>query len=342
MENFIYIIISIVAIISLGTVVAYKMKQPENLVEEFGVKKDNSSVSEKDVKNIVNEIFSKLVPMNSSPTAISDVSQFGSNRVGVLKWFNVSSGNRDRKRYPSANNFVYKFPYKLWNVHSLELLKLSLPRGQFTIDSHNNIMEIEIDGSTLKTLELEVGFYDINSYLEEVNNVFSNNGIQLTAVYNNLKYFVELTNSGLQNYKFLYKSGPKSEDSNFNEMGFEKEDIEILSGQVYMGTRRVDLFGNVSIDISLKEINYDNNDNSLSSVLINNTALTIFENPHVSSRRHLRPLRNLTQLTIDVTFKPTFKERRHFNFNGLDFDMTLEVICVENSPVFTQELHKFQ
>lgn len=343
-----YIILAIVTVIAVGILGYYnRAKKPENKIENFGVKKENGSMNQKDVKNLVNEIFSKLTtPLQNdlsteAPTDISQINGDDCSRIGVTKWFNISSGARDKEQYPNPNRFVYTFPYKLWNVYSVELIRLSIPRGQYTIDTHNNKMDIITNGSNLTVIELETGFYDINTYVAHMNNLFTTNGISITATYNAVKYSVNLSNTGGDDYQILYNSGPNSEDSNFNELGFERKDIELNTGTNITSTRRVDLFGTCCVDIELKEINYDSNNNVLSSVLINNTAITVYENNCISSKRHLRPLKNLTNLTIEVNFTAPFKDKRLYNLNGLDFDMTLEVICVEKKPAFLPALQKF-
>ena len=351
MENFIsenkYILISIVIAVIVA-VVAYKSKKKETNIEEFGVKKENGNIDQEGIKKVVDEIFGKL----TTPLKNSNITQGSSmfdtqnpieddSRVGVTKWVNISSGKRDKDKYKNPNKFVYTFDSKLWNVYSVELIRLSIPRGQYTIDTHNNKMDIITNNSVHTLIELETGFYDINTYVAHMNSLFVSKGILIIGSYNPIKYSINFSNTGGDDYTLLYDSGPNSEDSNFNELGFSREDIELNTSTNITSTRRVDLFGTCCVDIELKEINYDSNNNILSSVLINNTAITVYENSCIASKRHLRPLKNLTNLTIEVNFNSPFKEKRLYNFNGMDFDMTLEIICVEKSPAFLPQLQSF-
>jgi hypothetical protein len=341
MENILYenkyILISIVIFIVIGFL-SYKNK--ENKVEEFGVKKENGNIDNDSIKKVVDEIFGKLTtPLKNNNITQNPLEE--DSRVGITKWFNISSGKRDKEKFPNPNKFVYTFDSKLWNVYSVELIRLSIPRGQYTIDTHNNKMDIITNNNTRDVITLPIGFYDINTYILQLNNLFTSKGILLTATYNPILYSINFNNTGGDDYSILYDSGPDSEDSNFNELGFRREDIEISSGSSIDSNRRVDLFGTCCVDIDLREINYETTRNTVSSVLINSTALTVYENNCIASKRQLRPLKNLNQLTVEVNFTAPFKEKRLYNLNGLDFDMTLEIICVEKTPGFQAQLHRF-
>lgn len=349
-ENFIsenkYIISTIFMI--LITILFYYAGKKEK--EDF--KNENQVINEKELESVVNKIFGKLNTPFKADSIIPEIKQGSTlfttksginseDRVGVVHWYHISSGNRDTTKFPNPNSFQYDFDTKLWNVYSVELIRMSIPRGQYTVDEHNNKMDIVTNGSSTTSITIGKGFYDITTYVTQMNTSFSNAGINLIASYVPLTYTITLQNTGGDNYTILYSSGSNSEDSNFNELGFERQDIVVNSGQTVSGTRRVDLFGTCCVDVELKEIDYENGNNTLSNVLINNCALTVYENNCLMSKRHLRPLKNLNKLTIEVSFKAPFKEKRLYNFNGLDYDFTIEVICIEHAPPFLPKLQQF-
>ena len=106
-------------------------------------------------------------------------------------------------------------------------------------------------------------------------------------------------------------------------------------------TRRIDLFGSIAVDIHLKEVNYDNGDNIISTVLLGDKQITTYNNQHIESKRTLRPMISLDKLNIEISFTQPFKQRRLYNFNGMDFQCTLEVTCIERDNKIIPELHTF-
>ena len=49
----------------------------------------------------------------------------------------------------------------------------------------------------------------------------------------------------------------------------------------------------------------------------------------------------ISNLNIEVTYNETFKQPKLYDFNGLNFDMTLEVVTVERELPFEAHLQNF-
>jgi len=314
------------------------------VIEGFDEK--NVGMTEKDIENTVNKVFSKLGQDLSSNEMVPDGTQGtklkNNDRIGVVKWFNVSSKDRDLDKFPCAGKFVHNFDYKLWNVHSIELIRGSFPRSQYAIDVHNNKMDIEVNGIVLTVIEVGRGNYDINTYITALKAAFVSNGIDMNIVFSDLISRVEIYNTSVTDtYKILFKTGPNYEDSNFNELGFTPNDITLVPSGSKIGDRRVDLFGSVSINIELEEVPYNNGDHVMSTILLNECALTVYDNPALFSKRHLKPLLSLSHFTCIVTFNQAFKKKREYNFNGIDYDLTLEIITIEHAPSWQPYLHSY-
>jgi hypothetical protein len=193
----------------------------------------------------------------------------------------------------------------------------------------------------------------------ELNILMAEAGIHLKFAYNPYTSEVYIKNiSGTTNdnnqllavadYTILYGSGNNSEYSNFNELGFKREDLFITHSTdldnipSIIGPGRVYLFGAISVDLDIKEIDYASGNNVIHSVLLKKDALTIYDNPHITSKRHLKPLRNLHKLTIEINFTAPYKKKRPYIFNGLDYELTLEIINIEHAPPFLPKLQQFQ
>ena len=262
-------------------------------------------------------------------------------RTNNTLWFTIGSGNRDYTKYPRANQFRFLFPYKIWNVQHVELMKANIPKGQYTIDFFNTWTDILVNTTTIVSIQVPVGIYDIASYIVAFNASLAAAAIGLTATYSTVTESVTLTNtSGVNNYTLLYKTGEHQDFSNFNEIGFPPVDTAINIGNSFTGSR-VTLFGTCCIDIHLKEVHYSNDSDILSTVVLTSGSITHFQSPYLLSKRTINPYVSLSQLTVEVTFTQPFKSEKYYNFNGLDFDFTIEIMTADYAIPFLSKLQNF-
>lgn len=337
-------------------VFSYIQKNRVSNIEEFNIDtmpKSSQHFTEKDIENTINKVFGKLshqlTPNDIVPNITQGSSLFTSkegnnnkDRIGVVQWFNISSKNRNLDKYPCASNFKHILDYKLWNVYSVELIRASLPRSQYIIDVHNNKMDVVVNGGSVTTITVVRGNYNIETYITALKNALTTAGISINITFSSLISRVQLSNtSGSDTYEILFQTGPNYEDSNFNELGFTPKNITLTPGGSIIGDRRVDLFGSVTVNIEINEINYNNGEHVMSTILLQECALTLYENPALFSKRHLKPLIDLNQMTFRVTFNQAFKKKREYNFNGIDYDLTVEIITVEYAPSWQPYLHSF-
>ena len=94
--------------------------------------------------------------------------------------FYVDSQFRDKNMYqtPSEYSITFDSPFK--NVYALEILDASIPRTQYSIDTHNNTLVVFYGyGNSEYTINLEPGDYNDLQIIEEINLQFNKQSISI-------------------------------------------------------------------------------------------------------------------------------------------------------------------
>ena len=327
------IIICILLLITGGVMFYQNKKDKKDKKEEF------VSTPILKTSNLRNKSMLKIPQTIQGTTDIQPRSENGfDQRSNNVYWFDINSGDRDYINFPNANNFRFRFPYKIWNIKSIELLHASIPKGQYTIDFFNEWMDIRVANSLIVSVRVARGMYDINEYIDALNTSLTSAGINLVFTYITLTSSVSVQNTGTESYTLLYRSGEHVDNSNFNELGFPPDNILINTGQT-VSSGRVNLFGADSINIELLDVHYNNNSNRLANIYLRENSINIYETPFLLSKRTLNPYISLNQLTVQVTFEQPFKTKKLYNFNNLDYSFTIEIITSDYTMPFLPKLH---
>lgn len=249
-----------------------------------------------------------------------------------IQILNIKSINRDYSVNPDANYFTYKLDIPIRNVKYLELMRFKTFGGIYTIDNHNNVMEITSQ-SNYYLIKVPIGNYNIKEYIAELNSQFADKAIGLEILYDKITSKVTITNLafGIE-YNILWFSGAYSEYSNFHELGFEKNDITITDSKT--SDFRVNISNNHSIDIFVKDFQWNYGDDKLASIKKDQSGIYVFDNTCISSKRRIDPLRKVSRLTFEIMFNVHKKDPRRYNFNGLEYEMDLEVTTWDSQLLF--------
>jgi hypothetical protein len=253
------------------------------------------------------------------------------------RYIRINSGDRDIQKYPNAAQFEVKLPSSVRNIESVELNKFSMTKSMYVVDDHNSIMiikDLSVDVKyVIKTVH---GFYSIGAYKDSINNQFIAKDIDLRLEFDIISHTVTIRNVGTDTiYQILYKT-EEFEDSNFNLIGFVAEDFILNPLEFRTGSRRVDMFGATNISLQVKEVSYGYGDDVLGTVLVKENAITAYENDNERPRRIITPLLKLNRVTLRTTFKPAYKERRLYEFNGIEYSLVLEIVTLEKKMPFDQ------
>ena len=114
--------------------------------------------------------------------SIEDVNYLKENSIKQSYTFLIDSKDRDRKQYPSPNNYVIDFITPFKNIIGFEVIDASIPRTMYNVDYENNIIYYFVGKSSSETLIAD-GIYDnntsylIHSKLNNANNVIENNSL---------------------------------------------------------------------------------------------------------------------------------------------------------------------
>lgn len=256
--------------------------------------------------------------------------------IDVKRSYVINSGDRNTTIYPNIYNFVYRFGELVKNIKSIELVKFTMGKTMYTIDTDNDKMIIlDKTNDTRHLISVPIGFYDINTYVSKLNELFVSDGIDLTISYYPLLYTTKITNnSDTITYEIIYESD-LYEQTNFNCIGFDAKNVTIQPLESETSPRRVDLFGAKNISLNLGEVSYGYGDSTLANILITD-AITVYDNQGVYTPRIISPLMNTDRLTIKTTFKQPFKERHFYNFNGFNYTAIIEITTVERKMPFEQ------
>jgi len=114
--------------------------------------------------------------------SIEDVNYLKENSIKQSYTFLIDSKDRDRKQYPSPNNYVVDFETPFKNIIGFEIIDASIPRTMYNVDYENNIIYYFVGKSPTETL-INDGIYEnntsylIHSHFSDNNNVIENNSL---------------------------------------------------------------------------------------------------------------------------------------------------------------------
>lgn len=106
---------------------------------------------------------------------VEDIQYLYENSTKKSYMFYVDSKDRDRFVYPHPNTYAITFSAPFKNVYSLEILDASIPRTQYAIDTHNNMLVYKYD-NTINNINIPIGDYNSNNLIIAINNSFNNAG----------------------------------------------------------------------------------------------------------------------------------------------------------------------
>jgi regulator of replication initiation timing len=257
-----------------------------------------------------------------------------------FRYIRIFSQDRDKFRFPNAAQFEYKLPSSISNIESVELSNFVMTRSQRVVDKHNDTMLIsDITSGVKYKIKIPHGHYSKTSYISKINNIFSMNNIYIVFTFDNVAHSITMTNTGTgTEYEILYTTEER-ENSNFNLIGFECENFTLTPGESRTGTGRVDLFGATNLMVQAKEISYGYDDVTIANINVSSDIVTSYENDNDRPRRIISPLLKLNKVSLSVTFQPAHKERRLYEFNGVDYSLVLELVTIEPKMPFNQVIH---
>lgn len=129
-----------------------------------------------------------------------------SNKESYL--FFVDSVTRNVERYPEPNKYSIEFNSPFKNVYSLEVIDASIPRTQYSIDLHTNLLKYTYNDINYE-IYVNIGDYTDQLLISELNSKFESNNTAVTvenlsnppSIRNsfvfkgNLKFSIDATNS---------------------------------------------------------------------------------------------------------------------------------------------------
>ena len=86
------------------------------------------------------------------------------------------------KTYLVPENYRINFENPFTHVYSVEILDVSIPRTQYSVDQHNNKLRVNSyngDDVNFVTLELPIGDYNDTNIITAINDLFNQNNIDI-------------------------------------------------------------------------------------------------------------------------------------------------------------------
>jgi len=249
----------------------------------------------------------------------------------------INSWDRDTSMYPTAQSFVYTLESPLYNVESVELVRASIPRTEYSVNHNNKFMEaLDINSNVVIEIELEIGEYNILEYCDQLTDMFGGTQLPLVFTFNpgtSPPVTTDILVSCVKEFHLLYGTGQQKEYSNFPNLGFVPEDMKSTYNSQNalweLRGHRVDILGARYVDIDIDELStWSSNPlkptNVLASIALDiNAAITIFEPQNTGPKRYFNPHGMVSQITLNFYDNTPYKARRLYNFEGLEHSITL-------------------
>lgn len=83
--------------------------------------------------------------------------------------FQSDSGQRDKVAWPSPSEYEIVFDTPFKHVVGLDIIDASIPRTQYTVDTHNNLLVLSVDDGSPQSVYLDVGDHNETTIVDELN-----------------------------------------------------------------------------------------------------------------------------------------------------------------------------
>lgn len=111
---------------------------------------------------------------------IEDIDYLRDNSVKESYVFMVDSKNRDKKTWAFPEKYRIDFDTPFKHVYSFEILNAVVPRTQYAIDTHNNMLRLKYRDNPWTKLYVGIGDYNATNLADSLNTLFLENGYDLT------------------------------------------------------------------------------------------------------------------------------------------------------------------
>ena len=216
----------------------------------------------------------------------------------------------------SLNNYRYELSQQLENIYKIELISYSLPDNLNNIDSTNNYINYKIyvteDNTIENNIELEIGHYNIDELITELNNNFKNILSDSKIIFKNEKNFICIESDiNIDIYDCILIN---------DILGFEKGST--INNNYYRAKNNFDLRISNYVNLNIKNIS----DKSFSKLGINGF-----------SKGNIEFNEPITLSYLDIEF--TNHIGIQYDFNGLYHSLIFKIDTLNmNDDNYTEEL----
>ena len=240
-------------------------------------------------------------------------------------YIDIFSSQRNKNLYPHSNFYSIKLPQPIRNVFSIEIIRGSIPKGEYTINQNNNIFVVK-KGPTTFQITLEDGDYDMIAFVAYLNTILA--FLNIVVVFNALLSKLDFSCVDPDIITF-FLSLPKSP---YIELGIPPQNINWQNQ--YRSPNRIDLFGSQELEILMNELGTVNN--IIQCVYFRQDLSVVDFDYNNSIVRVIDPHQEFFNITLQFYNK---RYNRLYNFNGLE-----NYICMKFkshkyvSPILIPEL----
>lgn len=241
------------------------------------------------------------------------------------KYLTISSSDRNLSLYPFINYYSIKLDEPLYNVHSVTILRGDIPKGEYTVNENNNILNLSKGGIDY-IINLEIGEYDIITYTKLLNDKLS--FLNIDVVFNAL--LSKFNFNCIDPEEIIFKLEKNA--SPYFELGFEKENITWNTNII--SKNKINLFGTQELSIHMEEL--EKNDTLLDCIFFKTCEKLInfdYNNPLIKEFDPHKQINSITLKFINSRYNTPY------NFNGLEHTLCL---CFKYykyvSPILLPEL----
>lgn len=242
----------------------------------------------------------------------------------ITTYINISSMDRDKNMYPNTNSYSIIINPPIKNVHSIEIIRGCIPKGEYTVNENNNIFNIK-KGDEEYSLELIIGDYDIMAYIFMLNEILL--PLNIKATFNSLLSKINFTTTDGDLITFYLEKY----NSPYIEIGFDRKEISWSNS--IESYNRVDLFGVQELEIRCNNLLTNN---ILDTVIFKQCIDVIDFDYNRTVKRYIEPHQEFYYISLEFYNK---RYKKLYNFNGLDNSLFLAFNSYKYSlPILIPEL----
>lgn len=296
--------------------------------------------------------------------SIEDVFYLKKHSMKQQYTFLVDSSDRNFLNFPDPNQYVVEFTQPFRNVIGLEVIDASIPRTMYSVDKYNNSLffsiteqDVQHGITSFHKIELDIGDYNINTLLREINSKLQPFNILVESMSNppellnkirfvgTSNFILDMNKSTLKNvlgFNLTQNSGSghrivhhiRDDTSQFRYFHSKNNIIEAPGIVDLIGEKYIILKCDEIEAHSTRSLSYSKHSLGLAKIRLgvvgyNDENISIYK----TQIREFHPIGKLSKITLQFLTA----DNRLYDFKGVNHNITFNIIYYEASKNIDDE-----